>query len=304
MQGLRLIPDNTNIPFTKWRYAALVLSVFMLVGSVFMVTTKGLNFGIDFSGGILIEVQVLDDTITIGDMRSKLGGLGLGDVSLQQFGEQNEYLIRIQEQEGGEKAQQKAINDIQDTLGKDKVEYRRTEVVGPQVGAELIRSGVLAVVFSMLGIAAYIGFRFEWQFAVGAIVALLHDTIIPVGLFSLLQMDFNLTTVAAILTIAGYSTNDTVVVFDRVREFMRKYKKMPLPELFDMAINTTLSRTILTGGTTLIALIALWAFGGEVIRGFVIALIWGVIIGTYSSVFVATPLLLYLGLERDGAKKK
>lgn len=234
----------------------------------------------------------------VSQIRSDLGGLGLGDVSIQQFGAENDLLIRVQRQEGGEKEQQAAIASVKEALGDRVSEYRRTELVGPTVGQELQEAALWAVISAVLAIMVYIWFRFEWQFGVCAIIALTHDVITTVGLFSVLQMEFNLATVAAVLTIAGYSINDTVVVFDRVRENMRKYKKMGFAELFDLSINQTLSRTVMTSFTTLLALIALVAFGGEVIRGFSVALIWGVVIGTYSSIALAVPLLLYLRPNR------
>ncbi len=230
-------------------------------------------------------------------VRAQVGGLNLGDVAITTFGDTGRDLsIRIQRQEGDDEAQAAALGLVQETLG-DGYDYRRTELVGPKVGSELIVDGALAVGLALLAISIYIWFRFEWQFALGATLALTHDVVATIGLFSVFQLDFNLTTVAAILTIAGYSINDTVVAYDRVREMLRKYKKLPLPELVNLALNRVLSRTLLTSFTTLLAVTALYLFGGEVLRGFSIALIWGVVIGTYSSIYVAMPVLIYFNLR-------
>ncbi len=299
MKLLKLVPDTTNIQFINKRLITFAFSVFLLIGSVGLFFGNGLNLGIDFLGGILIEAKT-DGPANLPELRSDLGGLGLGEISLQEFGAPDDILIRIQKQEGGEKAQQAAIEKIKASLGTRVVEYRRTEFVGPTVGAELREAAVWAVMAAIGAILMYIWFRFEWQFGLGAVLALVHDVISTIGLFALLQLEFNLATVAAILTIAGYSINDTVVVYDRVRENMRRYKKMPYEELFNISINQTLSRTVVTSVTTLLALLALYIFGGEVIRGFSIALIWGVLIGTYSSIALAVPFLLYIRPERGG----
>jgi len=230
-------------------------------------------------------------------MRNQLAGLGLGDITLQRFGEETDVLIRIQKQPGED--QSVAIRTVQEALGPN-VEFRRTEFVGPTVGEELKEAGAIAVALSLLAMMAYIWFRFEWQFSVGAIVALAHDVITTVGLFALTGLEFNLATVAAVLAIAGYSINDTVVVYDRVRENLRRYKSMSMPDLLNRSVNETLSRTVMTSLTTLLALIALAIFGGEVIRGFCIALIWGVVIGTYSSMYIAVPALLWTKLTPVG----
>jgi len=295
MKPLNLIPADVNIAFIVKRKLFFAFSTILLVASIGLVLTQGLNFGIDFKGGILIEVRT-SEPADIADMRTKMSGLGLGDISLQNFGEDTDVLIRVQRQEGGDEAQQEAVNAIKGVLGEG-VNYRRTEFVGPQVSQELLEDGILAVSLAMLAILVYIWFRFEWQFGVCAVLALVHDVISTIGIFALLGLEFNLSTVAAVLTIAGYSINDTVVVFDRVRENLRKYKTMPLPELLNISINHTLSRTIITSLTTLIALLALYFLGGEVIRDFSFAMIWGVVIGTYSSICVAVPLLMYMGLD-------
>ena len=297
MKRLRLVPDNTNIGFISKRYIALALSACLLLGSFGLLSGKGLNLGIDFLGGILMEVKTKGPA-DIGALRSKIGSLGLGEVSIQEFGAPDDVLIRVQRQECGDKQQQRAVKLISDAIVDDVVEFRRTETVGPTVGNELKQSAILAILMSIGAILLYVWFRFEWQFGLGAIIALTHDVITTLGLFALLNLEFNLASVAALLTIAGYSINDTVVIYDRVRENMRKYKKMPLTELFNKSVNETLARTVMTSVTTLLALTALLVFGGEVIRGFSIALIWGVLIGTYSSVALAVPMLLYLKVQR------
>jgi preprotein translocase subunit SecF len=289
MPLLRLVPRKPNFNFIRPRYIALILSIVASIGSLVLVYAPGLNFGIDFRGGTVIEVRT-SGPADIGDMRTKLNGLGLGDVSLQQFGEPTDVLIRVQQQDTED--QSIVIQKVQEALGLG-VEYRRTEFVGPTVGEELMEAGVIAVILSLLGITIYVWFRFEWQFAVGAILSLIHDVTTTVGLFAITGMEFNLSTVAAVLTVAGYSINDTVVIYDRVRENLRRYKRMSMPDLVNLSINETLSRTVMTAVTTLVALIALAVLGGEVIRGFCIAMIWGVLIGTYSSVYLAVPALLW-----------
>ena len=297
MKLLRIVPHTPSIDFTGRRIIAFVFSALLIGGSIGLFGGKGLNLGIDFLGGILIEAKT-DGPADIGGLRKDLNGLGLGEVALQEFGAPDTVLIRVQKQDGDEKAQTAAIAKVKEELGARVVEYRRTEFVGPAVGAELQEAAIWAVLAAVGAILIYIWFRFEWQFGIGAVLALTHDVVTTIGLFALFQMEFNLATVAAILTIAGYSINDTVVVYDRVRENMRKYKKMEFPELFNLSINQTLSRTVLTSVTTLLALLALVIFGGEVIRGFSIALIWGVLVGTYSSVAIAVPLLLYMQPNR------
>ena len=275
-------------------------SLLLILASIVIFIARDLNYGIDFQGGILVEVRV-DRAGKLGEMRQRLMNLGLGEVSLQEFGAPTDILIRIQKQAGGEKAQQAAIDKVKRELGPG-VKYRRTEFVGPKVSEELFQDGVTAVFLAIIGILLYIWFRFEWQFGIGAIVALCHDVITTVGIFALTGIEFNLSTVAAILTIAGYSINDTVVVYDRVRENLRKYKSLSLFELLNNSVNETLSRTVMTSVTTLLALLALYILGGEVIRGFSFAMIWGVLIGTYSSICLAVPLLLYLDIDRGTSR--
>jgi len=297
MATLHLIPANINLNFISRKKLFFMFSCLLVIASLGVLAVNGLNFGIDFKGGILIEIRT-QGPADIGGMRKQLRQLDLGEVALQEFGEPEEVLIRVQKQDGGEKAQQAAVAKIKQTLGSD-VEYRRSEFVGPKVSQELFMDGVMAVGFAIIAILVYVWFRFEWQFGVAAVIALTHDVISTIGLFALFGLEFNLSTVAAILTIAGYSINDTVVVFDRVRENLRKYKKKALPELLNTSINETLSRTIITSLTTLLALIALYTLGGAVIRDFSFAMIWGVIIGTYSSINLAVPLLLYMNLQRS-----
>ena len=291
-------PQEFKVAFIEKRRIALALSSILILISIGSLAVQKLNFGIDFAGGILVEVRA-DQPVEIGTVRAQVGALNLGDVAITTFGETGRDLsIRIQRQEGGDDAQMAALNLVQETLGEG-YEYRRTELVGPKVGSELVTDGALAVGLALLAICIYIWLRFEWQFALGATLALSHDVIATLGMFSIFQLDFNLTTVAAILTIAGYSINDTVVAYDRVREKLRKYKKLPLPDLVNLALNRVLSRTLLTSFTTLLAVMALFIFGGEVLRGFSMALIWGVIIGTYSSIYVAMPVLIYFDLRHE-----
>lgn len=299
MKTLKLVPSKTAIGFVRHHLTAFVLSLAFILGSVATLVGNGLNFGIDFRGGTLIEVSAPED-IDIAALRGRLNAMQLGEVQIQLFGAPNDALIRVAEAPDAVSAQSDLNNvaRIRAELEQD-FEIRRVEIVGPQVSRELIESGITAVLVAIASMLIYIWFRFEWQFSVGAVLALVHDVVLTLGVFSILQLDFNLSILAAILTIVGYSMNDTVVVYDRVRENLRKYKKMELGSLLDLAINETLSRTVMTSVTTLLALTALYIFGGEVIRGFTFAMIWGVFIGTYSSIFIAAPLLLRLGVKRD-----
>jgi preprotein translocase subunit SecF len=304
MRSFRLIPDQTRIPFVRYRYWAYAFSSALVLLTLILLPTKGLNFGIDFRGGVLIEVGMPTAAPDLAAMRASLDELGLGEVALQEFGSPSDILIRVEHQAGGEQGQIAAVNEVKAALaqlyGQD-ISYRRVEFVGPKVSEDLLWAGTQATVYALIAILAYIWFRFEWQFAVGAVVALAHDAVTTLGLFSLLGLEFNLATIAAILTIIGYSINDTVVVYDRVRENLRRYKAMPLPELIDRSINETLARTVMTALTTLLALLALLIAGGPTIRGFTIAMIWGVVIGTYSTIYVASPMVLHLRLPREPA---
>ena len=299
MKTLKLVPVNTSIGFIRHRTVAMALSALLVVGSIVVFLANGLNFGIDFRGGTLIEASA-ESTVDLAELRGRLGALDLGEVQIQEFGKETDVLIRIAEKEGATDASNNlsAVERVRAELSGD-FDVRRVEIVGPQVSAELIQTGVMAVLAAIASMLIYIWFRFEWQFSVGAVLALVHDVALTIGLFALLQLDFNLSILAAILTIVGYSMNDTVVVYDRVRENLRKYKKMDLAELLNIAINETLSRTVMTSVTTMLALLALYILGGEVIRGFTFAMIWGVIVGTYSSIFIASPLLMMLGVKRD-----
>ncbi|MBL6951322.1 MAG: protein translocase subunit SecF [Alphaproteobacteria bacterium] len=301
---IKIVPTKTNIQFIRWRKAAMSISAALVLLSAVLAFAPGLNFGIDFRGGILIEVQTKGPADQRA-MRANLGGLGLGEVSLQEFGADDTVLIRIEKQSGDATAQQKAVAKVRAALGDD-LDYRRTEFVGPKVSGELIEAGAIAIALSVVLMLIYIWFRFEWHFGVGAVVALIHDVALSVGMFAITQMEFNLSTIAALLTIVGYSINDTVVVYDRVRENLRKFKSMNLADVLNLSINDTLSRTAMTSVTTLLALGALFIFGGAVIQGFVFAMIWGVVVGTYSSIFIAAPLLIVLGLgerHRSGEDK-
>ena len=296
MRPLRLIPPDTNYRFIALRKRAYIVSIVLILASVASLAVQSLNFGIDFVGGTLIEVRTKGPA-DISGMRQTLSALDRGEVGLQEFGQPTDVLIRIQQQPGGDAAQQATVAAVKEALGDSVEEYRRVEVVGPKVGGELIEAGAISVALALLAIMAYIWFRFEWQFGVGAVLALAHDVITTVGIFSILQLEFNLSTVAAVLTIAGYSINDTVVVFDRVRENLRRYKTLPMIDLLNRSVNETLSRTVMTSVTTLLALLSLFFLGGEVIRDFAFAMIWGVIIGTYSSVWIASATLLWMGVR-------
>jgi preprotein translocase subunit SecF/SecD/SecF fusion protein len=297
-KGYDFFPHNLRLPFMRYKGFALGLSILAMALSLGLFFTRGLNYGVDFKGGSMIEVQSTTGPADIPALREKLGKLGLGGVQIQAFGAQSDVLIRIEEQPGGDAAQQVALKKVLDALGGG-YQQRRVEVVGPAVSSELRWTGFLAVVVGLLAISAYVWFRFEWQFAAGVIISLLHDVLLTVGIFSLFQMEFDLSIVAALLTILGYSVNDSVVVSDRIRENLRKFKRMELTELLNLSINETLSRTILTGVTAIAVLISLYIFGGEVIRNFNFAMLFGVVVGTYSSIFIAAPVLGYLGVKRE-----
>jgi len=299
---IRFIPDDTKIPFMLLSRFGFFASGVLSLASLLLFLFVGLNVGVDFKGGSVITIRT-EQAANLDQLRTTLDGLGLGAVELQEFGTPNDVLIRVGTQEGGDAAQQAAVEKIRSSLGSG-IEYRSVDVVGPKVSGELAEQGIIAVVVAILGILMYVWFRFEWQFAMGAVASLLHDVLLTIGLFCLLRIEFNLQIIAAILTIVGYSLNDTVVVFDRIREYLRKYKSMPLADLIDFSLNSVLPRTILTSVTTMLALIALYVFGGEVLRGFTFTMIWGVIIGTYSSIFIASPVLILLGTNREDAKAK
>jgi len=312
MKLLKLIPDETKIPFTKYRWPALILTMVIFLGALVAIfAAPGLNYGVDFRGGITLELTD-KQPVDVGSVREAVAALNIGDFTVQQFGspEKVKVVTGIADPVSGEDpdaAQQVVVSRVQEalvrTLGEDVV-FDRREVVSPTVSGELIQRGVLAVVLASAMMLAYIWFRFQLQWGAGAVLGVLHDTVITIGLVALFQFSFDLNVIAAILTVIGYSVNDTVVVYDRIRENLRKYKKMPLAELIDLSLNETLTRTVVTGGTSILALAALVFFGGEVLRGFCFAIMFGIIVGTYSSLFVAAPFLLLTGVKRDWSKVK
>ena len=288
MFGLnKIIPVEPNINFLALRKKFLIFSIIAIIISICLLTVKGLNLGIDFKGGTLIEISTKNTSI--GELRDILSE-NFNDVSLQEFGSKDKILIRLQNKSNQESIE--TVNEVKNLIQDKVLEFRRSEYVGPTISSELLYRGFQAVSFALIAILIYIWLRFEWQFGFGAVVALTHDVLFTLGLLSVFNVEFSLATIAAILTIAGYSINDTVVIFDRVRENLRKYKKIELVEIFNLSINNTLSRTVMTSLTTLFALFSLYIFGGEVIRPFAMTMIIGVIIGTYSSVFIAVPTLL------------
>jgi preprotein translocase subunit SecF len=308
MRPLIVIRRTPKIDFMAWHKFGFALSLLLTLSSILLFATEGLNYGIDFVGGTLLQVRVTPGPADLARMRQHLDALHLGEASLQGFGSPSDVLIRLPRQPGGDAAQERAVATAKQALGPG-VDYRRIEVVGPSIGSELIRAGVIATVLALLAIAVYIWFRFEWQFGIGGMVSTLHDVLTTVGLFALLRLEFDLTTLAAILTVAGYSVNDTVVIYDRVREAMRRYRTMPFRDLINLALNETLSRTILTVSTVAIAVLSLLFLGGPVLRGFSIAMLWGVCIGTYSSLFIAAPILYYVqpnraAIARSGEEAK
>ncbi|MCX5493607.1 protein translocase subunit SecF [Kaistia dalseonensis] len=303
MRHLRFVPDNTKIPFMRMRRWTFPIAAFLSIMSIVLFIAIGPNYGIDFLGGTVIEIQTKDAEPDLGKLRSTLGGLGLGDVQVQTIGAANDVLIRMGQQAGGEVAQQEAIGKIRTAL-TDQAEFRRIDIVGPRVSGELAYNGALAMIVTFAAIAVYVWFRFEWQFAAGSIISAANVVVMTFGFYVVTQHEFNLTSLAAILTTVGYSLNDTVVVYDRIRETLRKYKKIPLGDLIDRAINDMLGRTVITTMTTLIALLSLYFFGGEVIQAFTLAMIFGVIAAIFSSICVAAPILIYFGLRQDTMTKK
>ncbi len=303
MFRFNIISQNLNIDFLKFKFFALLFSLILLTITFSSLFLNGLNLGIDFKGGILVEFRSIESkVVNISDFRKDAKSLGLGEVSVQEFGKNTDVLLRVQKQEGGNKEQVEALNKIKDFF-KDEFTVRRTEFVGPVVGEELKEAGITAIVLSLFLILIYIWFRFEWQFSLAAIFALSHDVITTIGLFSLLNLEFNLAIVAALLTTAGYSINDTVVVFDRVRENLRRYKSQENIVIYNRSINETLSRTIITSLTTLLALFVIYFFGGAVLKDFALAMIWGVIIGTYSSIFIAVSSLTFFKIYKGSDDK-
>ena len=306
---LRLVPQNTSYDFFSRSKMFLGFSSFLMLASIVSFLSQGLNFGIDFRGGTTLRTESAQ-VVNVADYRTALQQLDLGDITISEVfdpnfrEDQHVTMIRIQAQDGQEAISSDIVDRALETLRTvaPDIEFMSVESVGPKVSGELIQTAAIAVLLAIGAVLIYIWLRFEWQFAVGAVGALVHDVLLTIGVFSVLQIRFDLAIIAALLTIVGYSLNDTVVVFDRVRENLRKYKKKLLQEVMDQSINETLSRTVMTSVTTLLALIALFVLGGDVIRGFIFAMIWGVIVGTYSSVFVASALLLRLGVKRDWSK--
>jgi preprotein translocase SecF subunit len=297
---IRLIPDGTNLPFMKWARIRTPISLALMALSIILFLTVGVNQGIDFKGGTVIEIKSHQPTADLADIRSKVNGLGLGDVQIQGIGDAASVLIRVATQPGGEEAQSAVVSKVREALGTTDYDYRRVEVVGPRVSGELARTGTIAVLFTIAGIMAYIWFRFEWQFAIGCVATLVHDAVLTVGFFAVTQIDFNLTSIAAILTIIGYSLNDTVVIFDRIREILRRYKQMAVSDVIDLATNQTLARTIMTSLTLFLALFSLFIFGGSVIRSFTAAMLWGIFVATASSIFIGGPILIYFNIRPKG----
>jgi preprotein translocase subunit SecF len=299
---LRIVPDDTKFDFLRFRRFSFPISAVLSIVAITLYFVHGLNFGIDFKGGTLLEIQEKSGTADLAAMRSTLGGLELGDIQLQQFGGPADVLIRVAQQPGGEAAQQQAVEKVRAALGTN-VNYRRIEVVGPRVSGELLSYGTIGLFFAIGAILIYLWFRFEWQFALGAMIANVHDIVLTLGFMSVTQVDFDLTSIAALLTILGYSLNDTVVIYDRIREMLRRYKKLPMTELLNVSINSTLSRSIITHLTVSLSLLALLLFGGQAIHSFTATMMFGVVlVGTYTSVFIAAPILIYLGVGTNRAE--
>jgi preprotein translocase subunit SecF len=293
---LRIVPDDTKFDFMRFRRISFPLSAVLSVLAIVAYFTLGLNFGIDFIGGTLLEVQTKSGPADLGKIRTTLNALQLGDVQLQQFGGPSDVLIRIPQQAGGDEVQQQALAKVRNALGSD-IEYRRVEVVGPRISNELLSYGTLGLMLAILGILIYLWFRFEWQFALGAMIANVHDLVLTIGFMALTRIDFDLSSVAALLTILGYSLNDTVVIYDRIREMLRRYKRLSMFDLLNISVNATLSRSIITHVTVTLALLSLLIFGGPSIHSFSAAMTFGaVLVGSYTSIFIAAPILIYLGV--------
>ena len=301
MSSIRWIKKDLKINFLRVKNIATILSILAIISSLFFLVYKNLNFGIDFKGGTLIEIKK-DESLSIAEIRNQLSELNIGDIQIQTFGSDDIILIRIENSNNLDaNADMSSIELIRSSLGNDVI-IQRTEIVGPKVSSELIQKGIIAIIIAVFLMLFYIWIRFEWQFSIGAVTALIHDVMITMGIFSFLQIEFNLSIIAALLTIIGYSMNDTVVVYDRIRENLRKYKQMNIFDLINQSLNETMSRTLLTSVTTLLALFSLYFLGGEVLKGFTLAMIIGVFIGTYSSVFIASQIILYLNVKRDWSK--
>jgi preprotein translocase subunit SecF len=301
---LRIVPDDTKFDFMRFRRISFPVSAILSVLAIVAYFTFGLNFGIDFIGGTLLEVQTKSGPADLAQIRTTLNALNLGDVQLQQFGGPSDVLIRIPQQAGGDEAQQAALTKVRDALGAG-IEYRRVEVVGPRISNELLGMGTLGLMLAILGILIYLWFRFEWQFALGAMLANVHDLVLTIGFMAITRIDFDLSSIAALLTILGYSLNDTVVIYDRIREMLRRYKRLSMHDLLNISVNATLSRSIITHVTVTLALLSLLIFGGPSIHSFAAAMTFGaVLVGSYTSIFIAAPILIYLGVGegRETAK--
>jgi preprotein translocase subunit SecF len=298
MKLLRLAPENTKYGFMRLRRVSYPFSAVMSILSVIAFLTLGMNFGIDFAGGTMLELRAKTGQADLGQLRALGNRVGIGDVEVQGLGNGTDATLRIKVQPGGDAAQQTAVEKVKSALGS-KYDFRSVQEVGPSVSAELVQSGTLGVVLSIVAVLTYLWFRFEWQFAVGAVIATMHDLLLTVGFFAITRLEFNTTSIAAILTIVGYSLNEAVVVLDRIREMMRKYKRLPVSDMIDLSINAVLPRTIMTATTVFLALLSLIVFGGHVIRSFSIAMMWGIFVGTYSSVFICSPILIYLGVRTE-----
>lgn len=308
MRLLRIVPDGTRFKIVRFRRFSYPFSAAYSLLVLFLFLTVGLNFGIDFRGGTLIEMQAKSGKPEIGQVRQTANSLGFGEAEVQEFGQAGDISMRFALQPGGEVAQQQVVVKARDAFAST-FDFRRVETVGPRVSGELVQAGTLGVVLAIVGVLIYLWFRFEMQLAIGAILGTLHDIVLTMGFFLITQLEFNLTSIAAILTIVGYSLNETVVVFDRTRELLRRYKTMPIPDLLDLSVNSTLSRTAITSTTTVLALIALVLFGGTAIEGFALVMLFGVVVCTYSAMFISTPVLLYLdvraGVSRsEGTEEK
>ena len=301
MSSIRWIKKDLRINFLRFKNFASLLSLLAIIFSLTFLFYKNLNFGIDFEGGTLIELQKNDD-LSLSQIRGELSSLNIGDFQIQTFGSENNILIRIENSSSLISGADLTTSELITSQLGEGITIKRTEIVGPKVSSELIQKGIIAIIIAVFLMLFYIWIRFEWQFSIGAVTALVHDVLITIGLFSFLQIEFNLSIIAALLTIIGYSMNDTVVVYDRIRENLRKYKQMPVLELINQSLNDTMSRTLLTSVTTLLALFSLYFLGGEVLKGFTLAMIIGVFIGTYSSVFIASQIILYLNVKRDWSK--
>ena len=295
---------SKDINFFQYYKKLNIFSLILIFFSIIILLFKGLNLGVDFKGGTLIELRTENDKVYISEIRQSFLKMNLGDVAVKKFGQENDYLVKIETNKSNEEDFIKSINDkLSSDLGSE-VNFRRVENVGPKVSNELLQAGLLAITLSLAAMLFYIWIRFEWQFSLGAIIALIHDVIITVGIFSLLSYEINLSIIAAVLTIVGYSMNDTVVIFDRVRENLKKYSKISISEISNVSTNQTLSRTLITSVTTLLALFSIYIFGGAILKGFSFAMIVGVIVGTYSSIFVATPILNYTKVNQKTVLKE